>query len=48
VQHRERAREIGEEDQARLEQPYEQRLAALVVPRDLGAEFADARRQLVG
>ena len=31
-----------------FEQPDEQRLATLVVARDLGAELADARRQLVG
>jgi hypothetical protein len=48
VQHRERAREIGDEDQARLEQSNQDRLAPLVVARDLGAELANARRQLAG
>jgi hypothetical protein len=48
VQHRQRTREIGEEDQARLEQADEQRLASVVVAGDLRAELADPRRQLVG
>jgi len=48
VRNRDRPREVGEENQARLEQPDEQRLAPLVVARDLGAELADARGQLVG
>jgi hypothetical protein len=48
VQYRERTREIGDEDQARFEQPHEDRLAPLVVACDLRAELADARRQLAG
>jgi hypothetical protein len=48
VQHRERPRKIGDEDQARFEQPDEYRLAPLVVAGDLGAELADARGQLAG
>jgi hypothetical protein len=38
----ERAREIGDEDEARLEWRDEQRLPAVVVPRELAAELADA------
>jgi hypothetical protein len=41
------AREVGEEDEARLQQRDEQQLAALVVARDLGAELADTRLQLL-
>jgi hypothetical protein len=46
VQHRHRAREIGEEDEARLERADEERLPAFVVAGDLAAELADARRDL--
>jgi hypothetical protein len=46
VQHRQRAREIGEEDDARLERGDEQRLAALVVGGDLASELGDARADL--
>jgi hypothetical protein len=42
------AREIGEEDEARLQQRDEEQLAALVLAGDLGAELADARLQLLG
>jgi hypothetical protein len=42
-----RAREVGDEDDARLERRDEQRLAAVVVPRELLAELADARAQLL-
>jgi hypothetical protein len=48
VEQRKGAREIGEEDQARLEQPDEQGLAPFVVAGDLGAELTDARGQLAG
>jgi hypothetical protein len=41
------AREVGEEDDARLQQRDEQQAAALVVAGDLGAELGDARLQLV-
>jgi hypothetical protein len=47
VQDRQRTREIGEEDEARLQRRDEQRLAALVVGRDLGAELRDAGCDLV-
>ena len=46
VRDRNRAGEIGEEDEARLERCDEQRLAAGVVTCDLAAELGDARRQL--
>ncbi len=48
VDDRQRAREVGEEDQARLQRADEQRLAAGVVARDLGAELTDACRELLG
>jgi hypothetical protein len=44
----ERAREVGDEDQARLQGGDEQRLAAGVVPGQLGAELRDPRRDLLG
>jgi hypothetical protein len=44
----ERAREIGEEDEAGLETTDQDRLAARVVPADLLAELLDARRDLAG
>jgi hypothetical protein len=47
VRERKSARQIGEEDDARLQRPDEQRLAAGVVARDLGAELCDPRRELV-
>jgi hypothetical protein len=47
VHDRQRAREVGEEDEARLQRPDEDRLPALVVARDLLAELADARTELV-
>jgi hypothetical protein len=40
-------REVGQEDEARLQERDQQRLAAFVVPRDLGTQLADARLQLV-
>jgi hypothetical protein len=44
---REGAAEIGDEDETRLERRNEQRLLALVVPRDLGAQLSDTRMQLL-
>jgi hypothetical protein len=41
-------REVGEEEDARLQRRYEQGLAALVVPRDLGPELGNARPNLLG
>jgi hypothetical protein len=48
VEDGDRAREVGEEDETRLEGADEQRLAAGVVAPDLGAELAYARRKLLG
>jgi len=45
---RDRAREVGQEDDARLQQRDEQQVAAGVVAGDVGAELADARLQLLG
>jgi hypothetical protein len=42
VANRDRAREVGQEDEARLQQRDEQQVAAGVVARDVGAELADA------
>jgi hypothetical protein len=42
-----RAREVGQEDEARLQQRDEQQLAVLVVPRDLCAELRDAVAQFL-
>jgi hypothetical protein len=47
VRDRDRTREVGDEDEARLERGDEQRLAIGVVARDLTAELADARRELL-
>jgi hypothetical protein len=47
VQDRQRARQVGEEDEARLQRSDEQRLPALVVGGDLRAELGDARRDLI-
>jgi hypothetical protein len=46
VQDRQRAREVGQEDEARLERADEDRLAAGVVTGDLGPELRDAGRDL--
>jgi hypothetical protein len=43
----ERPREVGDEDEARLQRRDEQRLAAVVVSYELAAELADARLQLL-
>jgi hypothetical protein len=48
VRDRDRAREVGKEDEARLERADEQRLTALEVPRNLRPELRDTRGQLVG
>jgi hypothetical protein len=44
---RDRAREVGEEDEARLQQRDQQQVAVLVVARDLRAQLVDAAAQLV-
>jgi hypothetical protein len=46
VEHRDGAREVGGEDEARLERGDENRLAVGVVPGDLRSELADARGDL--
>ncbi|HEX3453631.1 MAG TPA: hypothetical protein VHS03_03330 [Gaiellaceae bacterium] len=43
-----RARQVGEEDEARLQATDQDRLAARVVPADLLPELFDARADLVG
>jgi hypothetical protein len=48
VDDRHRPRQVGEEDEARLQRPDQQRLAAVVVGRDLAAELSDPRVDLVG
>jgi hypothetical protein len=48
VRDRDRAREVGEEDEARLQQRDEEQVAAGVVAGDLGAQLADAALQLLG
>jgi hypothetical protein len=45
---RDRAREVGQEDEACLQQRDEQQVAAGVLAGDLRAELADARLQLLG
>jgi hypothetical protein len=47
VQDRRRAREVGKEDEARLERRDEQRLEAVVVRRNLRSEFGDPASNLV-
>jgi hypothetical protein len=44
---RDRAREVGEKDEARLQERDQQQLAVLVVPRDLRTQLLDAAAQLV-
>ena len=39
--------EVGDEDEARLQRCYQQRLPAVVVAPELAPEFADARLQLL-
>jgi hypothetical protein len=48
VRDRDRAREVGEEDEARLQERDEQQLALGVVPRNLRAQLVDAAAQLLG
>src|SRR4051812_24375550 len=48
VHDRQRAREIREEDEARLERADEDRLATVVIARDLRPELGDARLDLLG
>jgi hypothetical protein len=48
VEDRDRARQVGEEDEARLQRGDEERLSAFVVGGDLDAELGDAGRDLVG
>jgi hypothetical protein len=48
VRDRDRAREVGQEDEARLQQRDEQQVAAGVLAADLRAELADAGLQLLG
>jgi len=45
---RDRAREVGQEDEARLQQGDEQQVAAGVVAGDVGAELPDAGLQFLG
>ncbi len=48
VQDRERAREVADERQTRLQRADDERLAPGEVPRDLGAELSDAGVNLLG
>src|SRR5882672_9414149 len=48
VRDRDRPREVRDEDEARLQRADQDRLAAVVVARDLGAELVHARAELVG
>jgi hypothetical protein len=48
VADRDGAREVGQEDEARLQQRDEQQVAAGVVAGDVRAELTDARLQLLG
>jgi hypothetical protein len=43
-----RAGQVGEEDEARLQRADEDRLEAAIVAADLGAELADPRGELLG
>jgi hypothetical protein len=47
VRDRDRARQVGQEDEARLEQRDKQQVAAVVLAGDLGAELVDPCSQLV-
>jgi hypothetical protein len=47
VNRRNRAREVGDEEQRAFERRDEQEVEAGVVDRDLGAKFADARLDLL-
>jgi hypothetical protein len=48
VRDRDRAREVGEEDEARLQQRDEEEVAVRVILRDLCAELTNARAELIG
>jgi len=48
VADRDGAREVGQEDEARLQERDEQQVAAGVVAGDVRAELTDARLQLLG
>jgi hypothetical protein len=48
VRDRDRPREVGEEDEARLQQRDKQQVAVSVVTRDLGTELGDASLDLLG
>jgi hypothetical protein len=48
VRDRDRSREVGEEDEARLQQCDEQQVAVGVVFRDLPTELANTRAELFG
>jgi hypothetical protein len=48
VRDRDRTREVGQEDEARLQERDEQQVAAGVLAGNLGAELADPSSQLVG
>ena len=47
VDDRDRPGEVGDEDEARLQQPDQEKIAAGVVLRDLGAELGDPRAKLL-
>jgi hypothetical protein len=47
VEDRDRPRQVGDEDEARLQRRDEQRLAVAIVGRDLGAELGDAAGDLL-
>jgi hypothetical protein len=46
VRDRDRSAEVGEEDEARLEEPDQQQVAVGVLRGDLGAQLLDARANL--
>jgi hypothetical protein len=48
VRDRDRSREVGEEDEARLQQRDQQQILLGVVAGDLGTELVDAATQLLG
>jgi hypothetical protein len=48
VKDRDRAREVGEEDEARLQERHEEEVAVCVVLGDLRAELTDAPLKLLG
>jgi hypothetical protein len=47
VRDRDRTAEVGEEDEARLEEPDQQQVAVGVLGGDLGAQLLDARPNLL-